>query len=451
MIIQSKRACVLIGPLGSGKTTFYNKICNKQNLTKYGGNSVTQKVFMTESSYGSGFKVLDTPGVGTFINKYQHAIWIAAALSEGPLNSILLCVRFDRFDIMREQLKKSILPLKNYLSHVVVVITHWDKSENKNQDDQEVRTYVLNYFKVKNYILSSNQMNGEQLCQLIEAKMIAQPILVQMSETTLDSGFDLLDDDFELEIAVEEFVQKFQKISLATQEFIKGITDKTLYMDEILHVLTLWIKTQAEDLIEQFETQNNHKMSELYSKTNNIVYAYLFQIQLKRSIVDDLNSVVERIQQKMLIKADHPYNFIRQCPHCGLIWMKVSGCDGETTCGAFSSQDDLISRQPFSSNVSLKYENEQLQMIIKETEKIEKQKLQQKIKEQQNQNQSKNKGCGNKIIWKDMRLPIELMKELLDIGDFDFLADKRDDELATQFKEQRRMNIDEAIKNIEKQ
>ena len=30
-----------------------------------------------------------------------------------------------------------------------------------------------------------------------------------MSETTLDSGFDLLDDDFELEIAVEEFVQKF--------------------------------------------------------------------------------------------------------------------------------------------------------------------------------------------------------------------------------------------------
>ena len=41
---------------------------------------------------------------------------------------------------------------------------------------------------------------------LIESKMIDEPILVQMSETTLDSGFDLLDDDFELEIAVDEFV-----------------------------------------------------------------------------------------------------------------------------------------------------------------------------------------------------------------------------------------------------
>ena len=53
-------------------------------------------------------------------------------------------------------------------------------------------------------------------------------------------------------------------------------------------------------------------------------------------------------------------------------------------------------------------------------------------------------------MWKDLRLPIEYLKELLDIGDFDFLADKRNDELANQFKEQRRMNIDEAIKNIEK-
>ena len=42
------------------------------------------------------------------------------------------------------------------------------------------------------------------------------------------------------------------------------------------------------------------------------------------------------------------------------------------------------------------------------------------------------------------------MKELLDIGDFDFLADKRDDELAMQFKQKRRMNIDEAIQTIEK-
>ena len=40
-------------------------------------------------------------------------------------------------------------------------------------------------------------MNGEYLCDLIKSKMIDEPILVQMSEITLDSGFDLLDDDFD--------------------------------------------------------------------------------------------------------------------------------------------------------------------------------------------------------------------------------------------------------------
>jgi len=31
-------------------------------------------------------------------------------------------------------------------------------------------------------------------------------------------------------------------------------------------------------------------------------------------------------------KAD-PRNMIKNCPHCGEIWIKVEGCDGTTSCG----------------------------------------------------------------------------------------------------------------------
>ena len=30
---------------------------------------------------------------------------------------------------------------------------------------------------------------------------------------------------------------------------------------------------------------------------------------------------------------EDPRNMIRRCPHCGEIWMKVEGCDGQTRCG----------------------------------------------------------------------------------------------------------------------
>ena len=34
----------------------------------------------------------------------------------------------------------------------------------------------------------------------------------------------------------------------------------------------------------------------------------------------------------LLDKSD-PRNMIKKCPFCELIWIKVSGCDGETFCG----------------------------------------------------------------------------------------------------------------------
>lgn len=31
----------------------------------------------------------------------------------------------------------------------------------------------------------------------------------------------------------------------------------------------------------------------------------------------------------------HCFNFIRRCPRCKEVWMKVDGCNGKTFCGNF--------------------------------------------------------------------------------------------------------------------
>ena len=47
-----------------------------------------------------------------------------------------------------------------------------------------------------------------------------------------------------------------------------------------------------------------------------------------------LNLVKEKMSYSLLIKED-PRNLIKRCPNpnCGLVWLKVAGCDGETNCG----------------------------------------------------------------------------------------------------------------------
>ena len=58
---------------------------------------------MKNAAYGRApFKVLDTPGFGSSINKVDHAAGIIAALTEGPLNRIIIVVKFDRIDTMKK-------------------------------------------------------------------------------------------------------------------------------------------------------------------------------------------------------------------------------------------------------------------------------------------------------------------------------------------------------------
>jgi putative ribosome biogenesis GTPase RsgA len=54
---------VVIGQIGSGRTTLVNKICNSELPTDNWGKSVTQ-IYSLSSAYGNGFYVYDTPGFG---------------------------------------------------------------------------------------------------------------------------------------------------------------------------------------------------------------------------------------------------------------------------------------------------------------------------------------------------------------------------------------------------
>ena len=57
---------------------------------------------ISESCEGAGFRILDTPGFGVVEDRLAHSIGVLAGLTEGPINRILIVVRYERIGMMIE-------------------------------------------------------------------------------------------------------------------------------------------------------------------------------------------------------------------------------------------------------------------------------------------------------------------------------------------------------------
>lgn len=94
-----------MGDIGTGKTTLVNKICNQKFETNSGGDSVTRDLFKRKAAYGEGFNITDTPGTGNDNDKLYHALCLKLALTEGPINGILVTTKYDRTSMILKNLQ----------------------------------------------------------------------------------------------------------------------------------------------------------------------------------------------------------------------------------------------------------------------------------------------------------------------------------------------------------
>lgn len=93
----------------------YNRITNSNEVTGYGGKSITISVYSKYAAYGNvAFKVLDTPGFGCMENKILHYAGIIAALTDAPVTRILLVVKLDRIENMWKDVLPVLAPLNRF-------------------------------------------------------------------------------------------------------------------------------------------------------------------------------------------------------------------------------------------------------------------------------------------------------------------------------------------------
>ncbi len=74
--------CVLIGEVGCGKTTIFNKICGTKHKADIAFDSSTKGLALHPASFGKyPFELIDSPGLGSIEDKLTHAVLLRHCLT----------------------------------------------------------------------------------------------------------------------------------------------------------------------------------------------------------------------------------------------------------------------------------------------------------------------------------------------------------------------------------
>mmetsp|Transcript_6939 Transcript_6939/g.12625 ORF Transcript_6939/g.12625 Transcript_6939/m.12625 type:complete len:524 (+) Transcript_6939:268-1839(+) len=329
---------ILIGDAGSGKSSLENLVCKTQRAAEASKSSLTRDLAEHLCSYGNGsFSLVDTPYTDPDQECFKHAHFLYAALTAKPYNSILVVVGYrPRYNAMLRSLKKHIHLVQEYSNMVTVVVTHWDNAKDSERDE------VISTLKDGNprrqiILLSKFSCPFRVSNALYSVLSRSKPaVALNIDRQHFYLKFDLVDAEF------AEIEHRFT----VHQEEIKGLKNHFLKLlaigqdasrvpseerDDYIHSLMVSFKYELQNLKERFEDRHGDGMTRLNF--------FLCHVELQKLILRETTNFCERACKLMawnLMDYTDPRNQIKRCPHCYLVWVKVGGCDGATTCGNHS-------------------------------------------------------------------------------------------------------------------
>ena len=148
---------------------------------------------------------------------------------------------------------------------------------------------------------------------------------------------------YNLTVNHENFFKLFKihsnhrKIFKSTSDEVKKFSDKKRAFDEARKA---FFGKDVIDLAFEFQAYMTDEIDEAQkriSKKNNFTFygdGAANEAGHVANMVNQLRMVLYDIRTECLgYQSEHGVSELRKCPHCGLIWTKVEGCEGETTCG----------------------------------------------------------------------------------------------------------------------
>lgn len=321
----------LVGMVGHGKTCLLNKVTGTRFPSHAGAKSCTRTL-----QYGytrlEKIPVVDTPGFYASDDVAAHIAAQKLALEGTPLSAIYAVVKYARADDIAEILDKILSFIgEDNSDYVRVIITHCDLARDQEGYNQSEMLSLLS----KNLDMPSSRIafvGTDTTPQEIEKFMLSTllvPKAFTISDEQVASISSLCVGTRKFNKAINEVYGKIAAASKECQRLVE-VGGKSYETD----VAITTIQNSTSCMVDSAKTQvfQDAEDQGLSAELKNLVYGkagFALSLRLK-AFMEASNKFLSWDVTDVLDER----NIYRQCPHCGAIYNKTEGCDGETTCGA---------------------------------------------------------------------------------------------------------------------
>ena len=311
---------VLLGDVGTGKSTLVEKLTGKKGRSSDANESFT-KTSRAFWARGGSLIVSDTPGSNALKDKLDHNIWIAGALNFRPVSRIFIVVKAEtRIDNVVDNVRKyADRFLELPMDVIAVLVTHMDMVDWKEED---FTARIEDELGIDTVVFSR-----------ISTKC----------ETLLPSILKTCKEEYNLTVNSENFFKLFKihnnhrKILQSTSDEVKNFTEKKKAFDEARKgfngkdLVDLVFEFQAYMTDEIVEAQKRMSEKNKFSFYGDGAANEAGHVA---NMVNQLRMVLYDIRTECLgYQNEHSVSELRRCPYCSTVWTKVEGCEGDTTCG----------------------------------------------------------------------------------------------------------------------
>ncbi|XP_066933368.1 uncharacterized protein [Clytia hemisphaerica] len=362
---------VLVGNVGSGKSTIVEKLAGVDGRSSSSASSATRSAeyFLTPDQ---SLLIADTPGTNPRKDKLEHNNEIAAALSYREVSKFIVVVKaslrmdqtlddikqyYDRFNALPEDL-------------VGVLVTHMDL--HKEWDEEEILEAIDEDFEITDVVFSDRQKKGFDLCKDV-LRTCRKTFVIDMQSDLFSRLFRFKDSNRKILKVTNDFVKRFKSLKKSFEGQRKNFDEADrCHLDCEFWALfkTHLTETAKQDMVNELNFNFERE-------TKDMEEGYLM------NMVNQTNAAMNDIQIRIARNQD-PYASTKNCPHCGRI------CENPKaqTCGK-PKRIELSTNSPCTmAHFTFK---------IIDYRKVEIQK-----KSFGGQFQDNKTGCGQKISWNEM-------------------------------------------------
>ena len=309
---SSRPYIILLGDVGSGKSTLFEKITGTTNRSSNQYASFTTSAEAIMSSDDS-FIICDTPGTNSFENRFENNLHIAQAMSLMPVSSVLAVFKANvRIDNVLEMIKNY---LEGFLTEdfpcelIGVCITHMD---TVIWGKEEFARTVKKELGISRVAFSGANDSGALLCEELKSQIQnITPRNLDIKSDTFLKLFKINDKNLKILRGVRNEIRKYEMLQ---RDFYNHRDEPGRYGSTDQMVMTFefmcWMIEEISKAQKQLSDQNNFEFDPDSLRTaSEAGHVARMTIQLK-TILSEVGTGAMKYQREFAS------NF-RKCLHCG--------------------------------------------------------------------------------------------------------------------------------------